>query len=197
MSKIELCFFEDDELLSVKTAQNTSTEILFRKRLLKINSELLASSKEIQFSIMNLSPKLEAYLNIGIFRIDDYIGFHIDLAAYKNNTDYGGQLRYIEISVGRIDDKNQAESGMHLLVFPYQQTCSKDYMFDTSDPTIINYYRQLFIRLDGLGNFDISGYNKLSSNNSKYSNGSFSQNSNCLSAIKFVFRYQCSPGPST
>ena len=197
MSKIELCFFEDDELLSVNTAQNTSTEILFRKRLLKINSELLASSDEIQFSIMNLSPKLEAYLNIGIFRIDDYIGFHIDLAAYKNYINYGDQLRYIEISVGWIDVKNQAESGMHLLVFPFQQSCSKDYMFDTSDPAIINYYRQLFIRLDGLGNFDISGYNKLSSNNSKYSTGSFSQNLNCLSAIKFVFRYQCSPGPST
>ena len=174
MTKIELCFFEDDELLSVKTARNTSTEILFRKRLLKINAELLTSSNEIEFSIMNLNPDLEAYLNIGIFRIDNYIGFHMNLTAYKQFIDYNDvPLPYIEISVGRMSNKNLAESGMHLLVFPYQKTCSKDYMFDSSDPAIINFYRQLLIRFDVSGNFDASGYNKLLTNNSKFSNGFF------------------------
>ena len=61
------------------------------------------------------------------------------------------RIRYIEISVGRTytdDDtgKFAADSGTHLIVFPYETQCGGSRF--TSDPLIINYYRQFFMRLD-------------------------------------------------
>ena len=60
------------------------------------------------------------------------------------------RIRYIEISVGRtfVDDtgKDSTDSGTHLLVFPYENTCDESSF--TSDPAVINYYRQFFMRLD-------------------------------------------------
>ena len=61
------------------------------------------------------------------------------------------RIRYIEISVGRTytdDDtgKFATDSGTHLIVFPYETQCGGCRF--TSDPLIINYYRQFFMRLD-------------------------------------------------
>ena len=61
------------------------------------------------------------------------------------------RIRYIEISVGRtyVDDdtgKIETDSGTHLIVFPYETQCGGSRF--TSDPLIINYYRQFFMRLD-------------------------------------------------
>ena len=46
--------------------------------------------------------------------------------------------------------KNETDSGTHLIVFPYEESpyesCDKTSF--TSDPAIINYYRQFFMRLD-------------------------------------------------
>ena len=60
------------------------------------------------------------------------------------------RIRYIEISVGRtfVDDTGEdaTDSGTHLVVFPYENTCDKSSF--TSDPAVINYYRQFFMRLD-------------------------------------------------
>ena len=60
------------------------------------------------------------------------------------------RIRYIEISVGRtfVDDNGEdaTDSGTHLLVFPYENTC--DDLSFAFNPAIINYYRQFFMRLD-------------------------------------------------
>ena len=65
------------------------------------------------------------------------------------------RIRYIEISVGRtfVDEdtgEDETDSGTHLIVFPYEEkpyeSCAKTSF--TSDPAIINYYRQFFIRLN-------------------------------------------------
>ena len=61
------------------------------------------------------------------------------------------RIRYVEISVGRAyvnDDtgKTETDSGTHLIVFPYETQCGGSRF--TSDPLIINYYRQFFMRLD-------------------------------------------------
>ena len=66
----------------------------------------------------------------------------------ENITDH---LRYIEISVGRsfeddVTGEIETESGTHLIVFPYETKCG-DNSF-SSNPAIINYYRQFFMRLD-------------------------------------------------
>ena len=53
--------------------------------------------------------------------------------------------------MGRIfvdDDtgEDKTDSGTHLIVFPYDTECDKTSF--TSNPAIINYYRQFFMRLD-------------------------------------------------
>ena len=63
-----------------------------------------------------------------------------------NNTD---PIRFIDISVGRIYEDNSdniTETGIHLIVFPYESKCDDNDF--TSDPAIINYYRQFFLHLD-------------------------------------------------
>ena len=63
-----------------------------------------------------------------------------------NNTD---PIRFIDISVGRSYEDNgykRTESGIHLIVFPYESNCDGNDL--TSDPAIINYYRQFFLHLD-------------------------------------------------
>ena len=42
--------------------------------------------------------------------------------------------------------KDETDSGTHLIVFPYETKCGGSSF--TSDPLIINYYRQFFMRLD-------------------------------------------------
>ena len=42
--------------------------------------------------------------------------------------------------------KDETDSGTHLIVFPYETKCGGSSF--TSDPFIINYYRQFFMRLD-------------------------------------------------
>ena len=82
------------------------------------------------------------------FRILDFRdGLLIPLKS-TNRTD---RIRYIEISVGRtyMDDdtgEDKTDSGTHLIVFPYETKCGGSKF--TSDPFIINYYRQFFMRLD-------------------------------------------------
>ena len=61
-------------------------------------------------------------------------------------------LHYIEISVGRqfeddVTGEIRTDSGTHLIVFPYEKKCGDSSY--SSDPAIINYYRQFFMRLDG------------------------------------------------
>ena len=69
-----------------------------------------------------------------------------------NSGNITDNLHYIEISVGRSfeDDETgeiQTESGTHLIVFSYETKCGDSSY--SSDPAIINYYRQFFMRLDG------------------------------------------------
>ena len=42
--------------------------------------------------------------------------------------------------------EDKTDSGTHLIVFPYETKCGGSSF--TSDPLIINYYRQFFMRLD-------------------------------------------------
>ena len=42
--------------------------------------------------------------------------------------------------------KDEMESGTHLIVFPYEAKCGGSSF--TTNPLIINYYRQFFMRLD-------------------------------------------------
>ena len=127
---------------------------ILRKRIFKINSKLLAESKTLQFKVNNISPELEKELNIGIFQLDDYIAFYINLTAYGHyveSVNRTNRIRYIEISVGRsyVDDDTgeiETDSGTHLVVFPYETKCGGSRF--TSDPAIINYYRQFFMQLD-------------------------------------------------
>ena len=68
-----------------------------------------------------------------------------------NSGNITDSLRYIEISVGRSFDDDvtgdiQTDSGTHLIVFPHETKCG-DHSY-SSDPAIINYYRQFFMRLD-------------------------------------------------
>ena len=63
-----------------------------------------------------------------------------------NNTD---PIRFIDISVGKTYEDNgfkRTETGIHLIVFPYESNCDGNDF--TSDPAIINYYRQFFLHLD-------------------------------------------------
>ena len=69
-----------------------------------------------------------------------------------NSGNITDNLRYIEISVGRqfeddVTGEIQTESGTHLIVFSYETKCVESSY--SSDPAIINYYRQFFMRLDG------------------------------------------------
>ena len=69
-----------------------------------------------------------------------------------NSENITDRLRYIEISVGRsfeddVTGEIQTDSGTHLIVFPYETECG-DNSF-SSDPAIINYYRQFFMRFEG------------------------------------------------
>ena len=54
-----------------------------RKQILKIDSDLMANSKRLQFRVNNLNETLEKDLNIGIFQYDDYLAFYINLTAYE------------------------------------------------------------------------------------------------------------------
>ena len=63
-----------------------------------------------------------------------------------NNTD---PIRFIDISIGTTyedNGDNKTETGIHLIVFPYERNCDGNDF--TSDPAIINYYRQFFLHLD-------------------------------------------------
>ena len=63
-----------------------------------------------------------------------------------NNTD---PIRFIDISIGTTyedNGDNKTETGTHLIVFPYERNCDGNDF--TSDPAIINYYRQFFLHLD-------------------------------------------------
>ena len=63
-----------------------------------------------------------------------------------NNTD---PIRFIDISIGityEDNGDNKTETGTHLIVFPYESNCDGNDF--TSDPAIINYYRQFFLHLD-------------------------------------------------
>ena len=68
-----------------------------------------------------------------------------------NSENITDDLRYIEISVGRsfedhVTGEIQTESGTHLIVFPYETKCGDNNF--SSNPAIINYYRQFFMHLD-------------------------------------------------
>ena len=61
-------------------------------------------------------------------------------------------LRFIEISVGRsyeddVTGEIQTDRGTHLIVFPFGTVCGDS--SHSSDPAIINYYRQFFMRHNG------------------------------------------------
>ena len=60
---------------------------LLRQRILKINSNLLSESKMLQFKINSNNQELEKKLNIGLFRLDDYLAFYMNLTAYKEYND--------------------------------------------------------------------------------------------------------------
>ena len=73
------------------------------------------------------------------------------LSIPLKSTNRTARIRYIEVSVGRtyMDDntgEDKTDSGTHLIVFPYETKCGGSSF--TSDPLIINYYRQFFMRLD-------------------------------------------------
>ena len=59
-------------------------KIIWRKRIFKINSNLMANSKGLQFKIANIDKELEKDLNIGIFQFGDYMAFYINLTAYED-----------------------------------------------------------------------------------------------------------------
>ena len=63
---------------------------LLRKRILKINSKLLSESKMLQFKINSNNRELEKKLNIGLFRLDDYLAFYMNLTAYEEYVDCQG-----------------------------------------------------------------------------------------------------------
>ena len=63
---------------------------LLRQRILKINSNLLSESKMLQFKINSNNQELEKKLNIGLFRLDDYLAFYMNLTAYKEYVDCRG-----------------------------------------------------------------------------------------------------------
>ena len=133
----------------------------------------------LQFKINSNNRELEKKLNIGLFRLDDYLAFYMNLTAYKEYVDCRGStinfnffllvfdkirvdflipmeslnntdpIRFIDISVGRTYEDNgykRTETGIHLIVFPYENNCDGNDF--TSDPAIINYYRQFFLHLD-------------------------------------------------
>ena len=63
---------------------------LLRQRILKINSNLLSESKMLQFKINSNNQELEKKLNIGLFRLDDYLAFYMNLTAYEEYVDCQG-----------------------------------------------------------------------------------------------------------
>ena len=90
------------------------------------------------FRILQLTPFSSIFALIPVIPLNS-----------ENITD---RLRYIEISVGRsfeddVTGEIQTESGTHLIVFPSETKCGDNSY--SSDPAIINYYRQFFMRLDG------------------------------------------------
>ena len=58
-----------------------------RQRILKINSVLLSESETLQFKINSKNRELEKKLNIGLFRLDDYLAFYMNLTAYEEYVD--------------------------------------------------------------------------------------------------------------
>ena len=67
----------------------------------------------------------------------------------KNSFNQTDPIRFIDISIGRTfenNGNNKAETGTHLLVFPYETNCDDNDF--TSDPAIINYYRQFLLHFD-------------------------------------------------
>ena len=78
--------------------------------------------------------------------------FCLEFRWFLNSENITDRLRYIEISVGRsfeddVTGEIQTESGTHLIVFPYETKCGDNSY--SSDPAIINYYRQFFMQFDG------------------------------------------------
>ena len=51
-----------------------------RKRIFKINSDLLKDSEKLEFKVKN--QEIEKKLNLGIFQFEDYLAFYINLTAY-------------------------------------------------------------------------------------------------------------------
>ena len=67
----------------------------------------------------------------------------------KNSFNQTDPIRFIDISIGRTfenNGNNKTETGTHLLVFPYETNCDENDF--TSDPAIINYYRQFLLHFD-------------------------------------------------
>ena len=67
----------------------------------------------------------------------------------KNSFNQTDPIRFIDISIGRTfenNGNNKTETGTHLLVFPYETNCDDNDF--TSDPAIINYYRQFLLHFD-------------------------------------------------
>merc|ERR1712003_468198 len=83
MTKINFCYSENDELIQIHTNDSIASEILLRKRIFKINSNLLKNSKTLEFKIKD--PEIEKKFNIGIFQFEDYLAFYINFTAYNEH----------------------------------------------------------------------------------------------------------------
>ena len=69
---------------------NLDSRTAERKRIFKINTNLIAESETLQFNINNFNETLEKDLNIGIFQYEDYIAFYINSTAYAEYANSNG-----------------------------------------------------------------------------------------------------------
>ena len=126
----------------------------YPKRLME---HLKFRKDDVQF-LIEIDPELELFLGVGLIRNDEYIGFYMNLTAWNIYTQGGFHLdetepaNFIRLSLSSAS-QNVMRLGTHLVIID-GSSCDTTNAEQLSDPVILNYYRQFFIRADPTFNFE-------------------------------------------
>ena len=108
--------------------------------------------------MIEIDPELELFLGVGLIRNAEYIGLYMNLTAWNIYTQGGFHLdetepaNFIRLSLS-FASQNVMQLGTHLIIID-GSLCDTTNAEQLSDPVILNYYRQFFIRADATFDFE-------------------------------------------